>query len=53
MSLGPTKGGVGVEDLGDARAGVPLLLGGGVETVLTGMLATGWPGWSTLRNVRD
>jgi hypothetical protein len=46
ISLGPTKG--GVVRLGDARVGVPLLLGGGLEAVLTGMHATGWPGWSTL-----
>jgi hypothetical protein len=46
ISLGPTKG--GVVRLSDARAGVPLLLGGRLEAVLTGMQATGWPGWSTL-----
>jgi len=46
IPLGPTKG--GVVRLGDARAGVPLLLGEGLETVLTSMQATGWPGWATL-----
>ena len=46
MSLGPTKG--GVIRLAEPIEGQPLLLGEGVETVLTVMEATGFPGWATL-----
>lgn len=46
MSLGPTKG--SMVRLAESRDGVPLLLGEGVETVLTAMQASGLPGWATL-----
>ena len=46
MSLGPTKG--GVIRLAEPIEGKPLILGEGVETVLTVMEATGLPGWATL-----
>ena len=46
MSLGPTKG--GVVRLAEPIDGKPLILGEGVETVLTVMEATGLPGWATL-----
>lgn len=46
LSLGVCKG--GVVRLGDRLDGTPLLLGEGVETTLTAMAATGWPGWATL-----
>ena len=46
MSLGPTKG--GVVRLAEPTEGKPLILGEGVETVLTVMEATGLPGWATL-----
>jgi hypothetical protein len=46
MSLGPTKG--GVIRLAEPSEGEPLILGEGVETVLTVMEATGLPGWATL-----
>jgi hypothetical protein len=45
MSLGPTKG--GVIRLAEPVEGKPLILGEGVETVLTVMDATGLPGWAT------
>ena len=45
MSLGPTKG--GVVRLAEPTEGKPLILGEGVETVLTVMEATGLPGWAT------
>jgi putative DNA primase/helicase len=44
MSLGPMKG--GVARLAEPIDGKPLLIGEGIETVLTGMQATGLPGWS-------
>lgn len=44
MTLGPIGGGV-VRLAGEPLAGAPLLLGEGVETTLTGMQATGHPGW--------
>jgi uncharacterized protein (DUF927 family) len=46
LSLGPCRG--GVVRLADPVDGKPLLLGEGVETVLTVMEATGLPGWATL-----
>jgi uncharacterized protein (DUF927 family) len=46
MSLGPTRG--GVIRLAEPIEGKPLILGEGVETVLTVMEATGLPGWATL-----
>jgi uncharacterized protein (DUF927 family) len=46
MSLGPTRG--GVVRLAEPTEGKPLILGEGVETVLTVMEATGLPGWATL-----
>jgi hypothetical protein len=46
MSLGPTKG--GVIRLAEPSEGEPLILGEGVETVLTAMEATGLPGWATM-----
>jgi hypothetical protein len=46
MSFGHTKG--GMVRLAEFIDGVPLLLGEGVETVLTAMQATGYPGWATL-----
>ena len=46
MSLGPTRG--GVIRLAEPTEGKPLVLGEGVETVLTVMEATGLPGWATL-----
>jgi uncharacterized protein (DUF927 family) len=46
MSLGPCRG--GVVRLAEPIDGKPLLLGEGVETVLTVMDATGLPGWATL-----
>jgi hypothetical protein len=46
LSLGPCKG--GVVRLADPVDGRPFLLGEGVETVLTVMEATDWPGWATL-----
>ncbi len=46
MSLGRVKG--GMVRLAKSRDGEPLLLGEGVETVLTAMQATGFPGWVTL-----
>ena len=45
MSLGPMRG--GVAGLAEPVDGKPLLLGEGVETVLTAMEATGLPGWAT------
>ena len=45
MSLGPCKG--GVARLAEPVDGEPLLIGEGVETVLTAMQATGLPGWAT------
>ena len=46
LSLGPCKG--GVIRLAEPIDGKPLLIGEGVETVLTVMEATGLPGWATL-----
>ena len=46
MSLGVIKG--GMVRLAEPRDGEPLILGEGVETVLTAMQATGYPGWATL-----
>jgi uncharacterized protein (DUF927 family) len=46
LSLGPMKG--GVARLAEPIEGQPLLIGEGVETVLTAMEASGLPGWSTL-----
>ena len=46
LSLGPTKG--GVIRLADPIEGKPLLVGEGVELVLTVMEATGHPGLATL-----
>ena len=46
MSLGPCRG--GVVRLAEPIDGKPLLLGEGIETVLTVMEATGLPGWATL-----
>jgi Protein of unknown function (DUF3631)/Toprim domain len=46
MSLGPCKG--AVARLADPIDGEPLMIGEGVETVLTAMQATGLPGWATL-----
>ena len=46
MSLGRIKG--GMVRLAESVDGAPLLLGEGVETVLTAMQATGFPGWVTL-----
>jgi hypothetical protein len=46
MSLGPTKG--GMIRLAELIDSAPLLLGEGVETVLTAMQATGYPGWVTV-----
>ena len=46
MSLGIIKG--SLVRLAEPRDGVPLLLGEGVETVLTPMQATGFPGSATL-----
>jgi uncharacterized protein (DUF927 family) len=44
MSLGPMRG--AVARLSEPAAGKPLLIGEGLETVLTGMQAAGLPGWS-------
>ena len=46
MSLGRIKG--GMVRLAEPRDGDPLIVGEGVETVLTAMQATGYPGWVTL-----
>ena len=46
MSLGVIKG--SAVRLAEPIDGVPLLIGEGVETVLTAMQATGYPGWVTL-----
>ena len=46
LSLGPCRG--GVVRLADPVDGKPLLMGEGIETVLTVMEATGLPGWATL-----
>jgi hypothetical protein len=46
LSLGPCKG--GVIRLAEPIDGKPLLIGEGIETVLTAMEATGLPGWATL-----
>jgi Toprim domain len=46
LSLGPCKG--GVIRLADPIDGKPLLIGEGIETVLTVMEATTLPGWATL-----
>jgi uncharacterized protein (DUF927 family) len=46
LSFGPCKG--GVIRLADPVDGKPLLIGEGIETVLTVMEATGLPGWATL-----
>lgn len=46
MSLGCIKG--GMVRLAEPRDGDPLIIGEGVETVLTAMQATGYPGWVTL-----
>jgi putative DNA primase/helicase len=46
LSLGPCRG--GVVRLAEPIKGKPLILGEGVETVLTVMEATGSPGWATL-----
>jgi len=46
LSLGPTSG--GVIRLAEPVEGKALIVGEGVETVLTVMEATGLPGWSTL-----
>jgi Toprim domain len=46
MSLGLIKG--SVVRLAESRDGVPLLIGEGVETTLTPMQATGYPGLATL-----
>ena len=46
LSLGPMKG--GVARLAEPIEGQPLLIGEGVETVLTAMEASSLPGWSTL-----
>jgi hypothetical protein len=46
LSLGPCKG--GVIRLAAPVDGKPLLIGEGIETVLTVMEATGLPGWATL-----
>jgi uncharacterized protein (DUF927 family) len=46
LSLGPCKG--GVIRLADPIYGKPLLIGEGIETVLTVMEATALPGWATL-----
>jgi hypothetical protein len=46
MSLGPTRG--GIVRLAEPIEGKSLILGEGVETVLTAMEATGLPGWATL-----
>ena len=46
LSLGPCKG--GVVRLANPVDGKPLLIGEGIETMLTVMEATGLPGWATL-----
>ena len=46
LSLGPCRG--GVIRLADPIYGKPLLIGEGIETVLTVMEATALPGWATL-----
>jgi hypothetical protein len=46
LSLGPVRG--GVVRLGEPQEGAPLLIGEGLETVLTVIQATGSPGWATL-----
>jgi uncharacterized protein (DUF927 family) len=46
LSLGPCRG--GVIRLAEPIDGKPLLIGEGIETVLTVMEATGLPGWATL-----
>ena len=46
MSLGRIRG--AMVRLANSVDGVPLLIGEGVETVLTAMQATGLPGWVTL-----
>jgi hypothetical protein len=46
LSLGPCRG--GVIRLAEPIDGEPLLIGEGIETVLTVMEATGLPGWATL-----
>ena len=45
MSLGPMKG--GVARLAEPTDGKPLIVGEGVETVLTPITATDLPGWAT------
>jgi hypothetical protein len=45
-TCGSPKG--GAVRLGEPANGVPLLLGEGVETTLTAIEATGYPGWATL-----
>jgi hypothetical protein len=46
MSLGRTKG--SAVRLAEPRDGVPLFFGEGVETTVTAMQATGYPGFATL-----
>ena len=46
LSLGPIKG--GAVRLGQAVASKPLIVGEGIETTASPMLATGWPGWAAL-----
>ena len=46
LSLGPIKG--GAVRLGQAVASKPLIIGEGIETTASPMLATGWPGWAAL-----
>lgn len=45
-SLGPIKG--AAIRLRHARASVPLIVGEGIETTASAMLATGWPAWAAL-----
>ena len=46
LSLGPVGG--GAIRLAEARKGVPLIVGEGIETTASAMLVMGWPGWAAL-----
>jgi putative DNA primase/helicase len=46
LSLGQVCG--GAVRLSDANASKPLIVGEGIETTASPMLATGWPGWAAL-----
>jgi putative DNA primase/helicase len=46
LSLGPVDG--GAVRLAPARPDQPLIVGEGIETTASAMLAMGWPGWAAL-----